>query len=970
MQGLRVADFGAFFRAIHGSDPFPWQMRLMKDVAADGWPDVLDIPTGCGKTAALDVALFHLALEAGKRPGERRAPRRIFFVVDRRVVVDQTYARAERIAEAVMGAKAGVLSVVRERLSALSDGSDQLVVAALRGGKRRDASWALDPTVPVLAVSTVDQVGSRLLFRGYGVSEGMRPIHAALVGEDALFILDEVHLARPFEETLTAVHERRDRCERAPLTPWKLVRMSATVDAKGCGTRFALDAGDRSSAGPLHGRLSASKPATLLTVSCVTEEEENAARLARTLADEAKRMLRGGAGSVAVMVNRVATARRVFRILEGKQTDESPDFGVVLLTGRMRPLDRDMVVAKCFDQIRPDRERDVPARPLVVVATQCLEAGADVDFDALVTECASLDALRQRFGRLDRLGACGKAQASIVVRHDAVNAKEPDPVYGAAIVETWKWLKEKEGKLDFGAEKLRLPGRDQLVGMLAPVVHAPVLLRAHLDALAQTKPAPMVDPDVALWLHGPQAGPADVHVVWRADLEELDLVDKKRSEAALCLLAACRPSAGESMPVPFFAARDWLRASDDLIDSDRDISDVEGQASAGDRARWRKSRPYIVWRGEDSFVGGGESGRWLRPGDTIVVPAEYGGVDPKSKVWSPTVAGWGRETSEANAVADMGDIAHFAATGRALLRLDQRVLHGVVAALGDQNPPAVPCDDPDLAVSELEDTVATWLGEWNPKPEPLLEIVRALRAGPTEVVRVSPGSGCLIVRVKEKSEAESEEQGGFGSSFTSAEVPLARHLDQVEEKVARFASLCGIPKPEADALVAAAHWHDSGKVDPRFQAMLRGGDRLRVRKGERPLAKSVLSYRDRASWRRARELSGYPAGGRHELASAVLAKAALTKKATLDRELVLHLVESHHGFARPFAPAVVDPPSKSVAIVFDGERATAAQAWAAAELDSGVADRFWLLVERYGWHGLAFLETLLRLADHRVSAGK
>ncbi|MCE5245673.1 MAG: type I-U CRISPR-associated helicase/endonuclease Cas3 [Candidatus Polarisedimenticolia bacterium] len=970
MQGLQVSDFGAFFHAIHGSDPFPWQMRLMEDVAANGWPDVLDIPTGCGKTAALDVALFHLALQATEPPSKRRAPRRIFFVVDRRVVVDQTYARAERIASAVLGAKAGVLLAVQQRLSRLSDVSGRLVVAALRGGKRRDASWALDPTVPVLAVSTVDQVGSRLLFRGYGVSEGMRPIHAALVGEDSLFILDEVHLARPFEETLTAVHERRRRCERAPLTPWKLVRMSATVDAKNCGTRFALDAVDRSPDGPLHSRLSASKPATLLAVPCVTEEEENATRLARALADEAKRMLRGGAGSVAVMVNRVATARRVFRILEAKQPDESRDFGVVLLTGRMRPLDRDIVVGKYFDQIRPDRKREVSARPLVVVATQCLEAGADVDFDALVTECASLDALRQRFGRLDRLGSCGKAQATIVVRHDALNAKEPDPVYGAAIVETWKWLKEKEGKLDFGAENLRLPGRDRLVGMLAPEVHAPVLLRAHLDALAQTKPAPMVDPDVALWLHGPQAGPADVHVVWRADIEELDLAHKDRSEAALCLLAACRPTAGEAMPVPFFAARDWLRASDDLIDSDRDISDVEGQASAGDRARWRKSRPYIVWRGEDSFVGGGESGRWLRPGDTIVVPAEYGGVDPKSKVWSPTVAGRGREASEASAVSDVGDIAHFAATGCALLRLDQRVLHGAVAALGAENPPVVPCDDPDLAVSELEDAVAAWLEEWSPEPGPLLEIVRALRAGPTEVVRVNQGSGYLIVRLKGKSEAESEDQGGFGSSFTSAEVPLARHLDQVREKVERFASLCGIPKAEMGALVAAAQWHDAGKVDPRFQAMLRGGDQLRARKGEPPLAKSVLSYRDRASWRRARELSGYPAGGRHELASAALAKAALAKKAMVDSELVLHLIESHHGFARPFAPAVVDPSSKNADFAFDGVRATAAQAWAAAELDSGVADRFWLLVERYGWYGLAFLETLLRLADHRVSAGK
>jgi hypothetical protein len=64
---LSPDDFGPFFRAIHGVDPFPWQARLLRQIAGERiWPDVLDLPTGSGKTAALDIAVFHLALEAAK----------------------------------------------------------------------------------------------------------------------------------------------------------------------------------------------------------------------------------------------------------------------------------------------------------------------------------------------------------------------------------------------------------------------------------------------------------------------------------------------------------------------------------------------------------------------------------------------------------------------------------------------------------------------------------------------------------------------------------------------------------------------------------------------------------------------------------------------------------------------------------------------------------------------------------------
>jgi CRISPR-associated endonuclease/helicase Cas3 len=92
-----------------------------------------------------------------------------------------------------------------------------------------------------------------------------------------------------------------------------------------------------------------------------------------------------------------------------------------------------------------------------------------------------------------------------------------------------------------------------------------------------------------------------------------------------------------------------------------------------------------------------------------------------------------------------------------------------------------------------------------------------------------------------------------------------------------------------------------------------------------------------------------------------------------DRDLVFHLIASHHGHARPFAPVCLDehPPEvrgqlAGVAIALDaGQRR---QLVPAHRLDSGLADRFWRLTRRFGWWGLAYREAIQRLADWYASA--
>ena len=199
----------------------------------------MDVPTGLGKTAVM--ALWLIALAEGAN-----LPRRLVYVVDRRAVVDQATRFAERL-------RCNIPDHLADRLR-VNDGAGGFPISTLRGGFTDNRDWLEDPSKPAIVVGTIDMVGSRLLFSGYGVSRRMRPYHAGLLGADVLVVLDEAHLCPPFEALLGCIADQRDGglgpstngASVAP--PFRLMSLSATgreTVHEHAEAVFRLDDGDR-----------------------------------------------------------------------------------------------------------------------------------------------------------------------------------------------------------------------------------------------------------------------------------------------------------------------------------------------------------------------------------------------------------------------------------------------------------------------------------------------------------------------------------------------------------------------------------------------------------------------------------------------------------------------------------------------------------------------------------------------------
>jgi CRISPR-associated endonuclease/helicase Cas3 len=904
---LTFRDFDIFYRALTDHDgACRWQHRLFSDLEAGRFPTDIELATGLGKTSV--IALWVLALGRALARKSSVVPRRLAYVVDRRVVVDQASefteqlrARLEHAQQSEKHALHGIATTLKNAgyTSSVIEGS------TLRGQRSLDTRWRDDPTRPAIIVGTVDMIGSRLLFSAYGrVGPWGRALEAGLVGQDCLLVLDEAHLCSPFATTLTAIERRV-----GTLAPFAVVRMGATmepvrdllrrtpglteeptsrrvfqlldVETVIDGHAWPKETDDQK----VSDRLNAKKK---IEVEALNADKGVGAQLAVWAIEKSN----ADSGAViGIVVNTVGEVRKCAAALrEGGVTDEQ----IVTLTGSMRGWDRDAVVeSEKYARFKSQRDRTaVFDSPIFLVATSCVEVGADIDCDHLGVEACAADSLIQRLGRVNRLGASARA-----VTVKLVGDKEGTDPAGKVFARVQALVtdgREVHGSPATFPAHLRDGLEDAERRALFDVrVPPPALTSAVLDDFAMTSKDPIAGarPDVGRWLHGSvEDSSLYVEIAWRSELDRVT-----EPEDAERLVAAFPIGARETARCPLYEAVDLLKTvRGRAVEDDALGSLVLLVTRYGETTRFRlRDLPSD----DDGDL------RAALHDATVVLPASAGGYDgqfvnPASNQPVTDIAEQAQSTSRAQ---------------RRRLWIDFGKVTAASANNGEPQQIASDTDAEDL-LSEAEDVAHELLGgDWR--------LVEAAGTG---------ARGVVVAREDRRALEEAEDDDG--SLGFQKDVLLTQHLNDARTKATALCQRLSLPTELRDTVIEAAGQHDLGKDRPWWQRA--------VGRIERPaVAKSDRSRFDHKINR----------GYRHELGSvADLGDGKAALPITIDRELCLHLVAAHHGHARPgFRCEAIGP------VVTDG----------AKRVLSETPARFAKLQAQHGWWALAWLEALVKAAD-------
>ena len=919
---MRGDFFERAFEALTGSAPFGWQRRLFADHFLHGdIPAALDIPTGLGKTSVIVVWLIALAQQA--ESGRVRLPRRLVYVVNRRTVVDQATDIAERLREKLENASSGALiAQIKAGLSKLcidpSDDAPPIAISTLRGERADNREWQADPARPAIIIGTVDMIGSRLLFSGYGVSRGMRPFHAGLLGQDTLLVHDEAHLSEPFGKLIHSIAEVQ-QAQKAP-RPLRLMELSATQRKQNAAARFSLTDEEKAES-PISQRLHAVKR---LHIDEGAENDDAAVRkivaLALQYKDERKRVL--------VYVRRPQDARRIADEL-AKATDRAH---VALLTGRVRGYERDVLAeTNLFKGFRSDPDRQSPEATHYLVATSAGEVGVDLDADHLVCDLTTLDSMVQRLGRVNRLGG-RVADIHVVEWPKAARKDQEEGEWDKRVAATkaaFTALPLREGAHDASPESLRALA-DQTEAF-APAPRTVPLTDILLDnwALTRVKDLPG-RPMPERWLHGVEGGEPDLYVAWREEVSELAGCLRGENRNSVRILKQLY----DKHPI---LARERLRGP--LREVKRELERIAKRKPKDGEPDEPISAILLPVNGDPMI---GALGDLIeRQADlanaTLVLPPQAGGLDARGMLANDERFNPERTRYD---VADELSAGSKEERRRLRILLERKEGQGWSARVLGQSV-EIPDDLAEqLAEARIDKVPNRLLGNHFAGTHALAErallVIAEDDEGPSKALQLLGASRATTTAQDDPAAAARWQE-------------LDEHLIWAEREAAGIVEKIGL-KAEAPALaeavVIAARWHDRGKDRPAWQRAIGNPP---PRKGEarmwKPWAKSGQRGFDETA------CGAY----RHEFGSLREASEAPTIRSHPERDLILHLIAAHHGWARPH----FEPDQWDIADgVSDEENAAVA---------AETMRRFARLQRRFGHWGLAWLESLVRAADYAAS---
>lgn len=564
-------DPASWFSTFAGNDPYPWQDDLLRDESCPS--RLIRIPTGFGKTlGVVGTWAFHRAV--------RRAPswpRRLVYCLPMRVLVEQT---VDAIHEALD--RSGLLRSPRR--------PDGVGVHCLMGGADAE-EWHLDVEADAVLVGTQDMLLSRALNRGYAAGRARWPVEFGLLHQDALWVLDEVQLmdvglaTSAQLETYRAADFAAGRGIRPASTWW----LSATLQRswlRSVDSAPMVDALAQVSI-PAPGRKGhlwddVSKPVRTVSVA-VEKKADLPGRMAREAAAAWRASSRDGL--TIVVVNTVERATAVFQALQAELRSEAPPVDLRLVHSRFRPAER----AGWREEFLR-RDSPTPEAGRIVVATQVIEAGVDLDARLLVTELAPWPSLVQRFGRAARTG--GNAEV-VVLDPDFKEDREsaPYPVQGLASARAV--LAGLADVSPLSLERFEEAASPEQLEALYPYDPPHLLLRREVDDLFDTTPdLTGADLDISRYIRS--GDERDCTIAWVGTA-----TDKQPGPGV-------QPGRESLCPVPFLRARTWLFGE-------------KGESLLAGKRAW-------FW----DFL----DGSWRRarrsdvvPGRTLLVDCQSGGYD-------------------------------------------------------------------------------------------------------------------------------------------------------------------------------------------------------------------------------------------------------------------------------------------------------------------------------------------------------